>query len=322
VRGSSPGTVGAPTLRVTRTTTAGEHPRRSRPLAGVLPGSGLARLTPMNPRTLDIIVGGALCAVVSNIVVVGPVQADTYQPPPAILAHIKNAAARHNISERIVYAMIESESRFNPKAVSSRGALGLMQLMPSTASILGVRDAFDPRQNVDAGVRHFRVLIDRFGGNLSLALAAYNAGEPAVIRHKGIPPYPETRQYVNRVLRLVRDASIPESAVITMAPVIRYRSVDALTALSDGTSKPRVFDALASEWIKRDGRIVKIEGIRVRASGRSPRDTLVELAEVTLAGGDGIPRRHRLIFEEQRLLTREAVEEGSAAVIERTASTR
>jgi Transglycosylase SLT domain len=270
----------------------------------------------MTPRTLGIILGGALCAVANTIVVVGPVQADTYQPPPAILTHIRNAAARHNVSERLVYAMIESESRFNPNAVSGRGALGLMQLMPSTASMLRVRDALDPRQNIDAGVRHLRVLIDRFGGNLSLALAAYNAGEPAVLRHKGIPPYPETRQYVNRVLRLVRDASLPERAAITTAPVIRYRSVDALTGLSDGTPKPRVFDALASEWIKRDGRIVKIEGIRVRASGRSPRDTLVELAEVTLAGGDGIPRRHRLIFEEQRLVTREAVEERSAAVIE------
>jgi soluble lytic murein transglycosylase-like protein len=76
-----------------------------------------------------------------------------------------------------------------------------MQLMPGTASMLGVRDSFDPRENIEGGVRHLRSLMERFGGDLSLVLAAYNAGEQAVLKHRGVPPYPETRDYVARVLR-------------------------------------------------------------------------------------------------------------------------
>src|SRR5262249_49662497 len=97
-------------------------------------------------------------------------------------------------------AVIRVESAFNPKAVSVKGAQGLMQLMPETASMLGVRNSFDPQQNIDGGVRHLRGLIDRFGNDLPLALAAYNAGEKAVVANRGIPPYPETRDYVTRVL--------------------------------------------------------------------------------------------------------------------------
>lgn len=117
------------------------------------------------------------------------------------MREIEAAAARYGVPERLVSAVIRAESGFNPRAVSRKGARGLMQLMPSTASTLGVRDSFDPRQNIDGGVRHLRMLLDRFSHNLPLALAAYNAGEAAVITHGGIPPYPETREYVNRVLR-------------------------------------------------------------------------------------------------------------------------
>src|SRR6516162_1805476 len=115
-------------------------------------------------------------------------------------AEIKAAADRYGVPERLVQAVIRAESAFNPKAVSVKGAQGLMQLMPETASMLGVRNSFDPQQNIDGGVRHLRGLIDRFGNDLPLALAAYNAGEKAVVSNRGIPPYPETRDYVTKVL--------------------------------------------------------------------------------------------------------------------------
>ena len=116
-------------------------------------------------------------------------------------AVIRAVAARYGVSVELIAANIEAESEFNPRAVSRTGARGLMQLMPQTAAILGVSDPFDPRENIEAGVRHLRSLMDRFDGNLPLVLAAYNAGERAVIGHRGVPPYRETRQYVKRILR-------------------------------------------------------------------------------------------------------------------------
>jgi len=117
-------------------------------------------------------------------------------------AYIKTVAARYNVPADLVAAVIEAESDNNPRAVSRRGARGLMQLMPKTARTLGVHDPFDPCANIDAGVRHLRALMDRFGSNnLPLVLAAYNAGEVAVIKHRGVPPYRETRAYVKRILK-------------------------------------------------------------------------------------------------------------------------
>ncbi len=139
-------------------------------------------------------------------------------------AEIRAAANRYGVSEKLVAAVIRVESAFNPRAVSSKGARGLMQLMPETASNLGVRDSFDPRENIDGGVRHLRGLIDRFPDNLPLALAAYNAGEKAVLAYRGIPPYPETQEYVTRVLKLYGGA--PGEAARTVI----YRRVE-----DDGT---------------------------------------------------------------------------------------
>lgn len=110
-------------------------------------------------------------------------------------------ARRHGVAEPLVHAVIEVESRYNPKAVSRAGAMGLMQLMPKTADRFSVADAFDPVQNVDAGVRYLKELLERYSGQVRLALAAYNAGEEAVERHGGIPPYRETINYVKRVQR-------------------------------------------------------------------------------------------------------------------------
>jgi soluble lytic murein transglycosylase-like protein len=125
-----------------------------------------------------------------------------------IMAQIDEVATRHRVPPRLVAAVIAVESEFNPRAVSRRGAQGLMQLMPATAAHLDVQDSFDTRENIDGGVRHLRVLMDRYHNDLPLVLAAYNAGDRAVINYRGVPPYPETRRYVIRVLRRFdRDAA-------------------------------------------------------------------------------------------------------------------
>ena len=118
-----------------------------------------------------------------------------------IMAHIEEVSARHRVPPRLVAAIVAVESEFNPHAVSRRGAQGLMQLMPATAASLDVQDSFDMQENLDGGVRHLRVLMSRFHNDLPLVLAAYNAGDRAVIAYRGVPPYPQTRRYVVRVLR-------------------------------------------------------------------------------------------------------------------------
>jgi len=115
---------------------------------------------------------------------------------------IAEASARYAVPERLIWAVIRVESGFDHRAVSPKGARGLMQLMPQTAAILGVRDSFDPRQNIHGGTRHLRAMMERFRYNPRLAVAAYNAGEKAVVDFGGVPPYPETQEYVIRVLRL------------------------------------------------------------------------------------------------------------------------
>jgi soluble lytic murein transglycosylase-like protein len=113
---------------------------------------------------------------------------------------IAEAASKYRVDFALVKAVIKAESNFNHKAVSKKGAKGLMQLMPKTASILRVNDCFHPEDNIVGGIRHLGYLIDLFNGDIPLALAAYNAGEGAVARYQGIPPYPETRIYIRRVL--------------------------------------------------------------------------------------------------------------------------
>jgi len=137
---------------------------------------------------------------------------------------IRAAAARHGLAPELVESVIRVESNFEARAVSPKGARGLMQLMPATAAKLGVRNVFDARQNIEGGVRHLRHLVDRYGGNLALALAAYNAGVEAVGRYGGIPPYPETQAYVARVLRLVQRAAPSASAEARV--LRRYETAD------------------------------------------------------------------------------------------------
>ena len=116
----------------------------------------------------------------------------------------KRVARRHGLDPELVLAVVGVESGFRAHAVSPKGAQGLMQLMPDTARSLGVADPFDPSQNLDGGTRHLGSLLDRFDGDLELALAAYNAGAGAVAKYGGVPPYQETRAYVDKVLRRAR----------------------------------------------------------------------------------------------------------------------
>jgi soluble lytic murein transglycosylase-like protein len=119
------------------------------------------------------------------------------------------AARRHGLDPDLVMAVVSVESGFRPEAVSPKGALGLMQLMPGTAASLGVEDAFDPAQNLDGGARHLGQLLALYGGDLRRALAAYNAGQGAVERHGGVPPYRETRAYVKKVLERYQEKKKP-----------------------------------------------------------------------------------------------------------------
>ena len=114
---------------------------------------------------------------------------------------ITEAAKRHGLSSSLLKALIHVESYFNPKAVSSKGAMGLMQIMPENLQALDIRDPFDPWENIMGGAAYLKAMLERFSGQLPLALAAYNAGPTAVERYNAIPPYPETMSYVQKVMK-------------------------------------------------------------------------------------------------------------------------
>jgi len=127
-------------------------------------------------------------------------------------SEIDAAAAQNGLDPSLLASVIAQESGFDPNATSAAGAQGLMQLMPSTAASLGVTNPFDPTQSIDAGARYLRSQIDRFGGNVSLGLAAYNAGAGAVERYGGVPPYAETQNYVHEVLARAGSLATERSA--------------------------------------------------------------------------------------------------------------
>jgi len=123
------------------------------------------------------------------------------QPKMSIPEAVNAASDKHQIDADLINSVIHAESAFNPRARSSKGALGLMQLMPQTASQLGVKDAYDPAANVDGGTQYLRELLEKYNGDLIKALAAYNAGPGRVQQYKGVPPYRETQAYVARIVR-------------------------------------------------------------------------------------------------------------------------
>jgi hypothetical protein len=151
-------------------------------------------------------VGGGLVTVPADRVVA--IEPEDSFPTPAVeesnesFAHlIRTAAAENGVEEHLITSVIAAESNFNPRAVSRKNAQGLMQLMPATAARFQVTDVFDPAQNIAAGTRYLKELLARYQNDLRLALAAYNAGPERVARYGGVPPFPETRAYIRRVLR-------------------------------------------------------------------------------------------------------------------------
>jgi hypothetical protein len=147
-------------------------------------------------------------------------------------AEIINAKCqKYSVDPVLVKSIIKTESNFNPTAVSSKGAKGLMQLMPSTAADMGVSDLFDPDQNIEGGVKYFRYLLDNFGGDLELSIAAYNCGEGRVYRNGNcVPDIPETKNYVKKVLRFTQN---PITGMTYSRPIYRIEMKDGSIMFSD-----------------------------------------------------------------------------------------
>lgn len=151
------------------------------------------------------VAGGQIKIAASDLVTIEP--EDNFQELPVVPAAqdvpyqdlIHAAAQKHGLDEKLITEVIAVESNFNPKAVSSKNAQGLMQLLPETAREYSVRDIFDPAQNIEAGTHYLRDLLTRYRGDLKLALAAYDAGPEMVDRYGGIPPFPETQNYVRQI---------------------------------------------------------------------------------------------------------------------------
>lgn len=131
---------------------------------------------------------------------------------------IKTVAEKYKLEASLIHSIIQAESDYDPYCVSSKGALGLMQLMPETARIYGVGNPFNPRDNIEGGVRYLRDLINLYDRRTRFVLAAYNAGQTAVKKYGGIPPYPETRDYIEKVM-----ASYPKSIIKTKTKVYKYQ---------------------------------------------------------------------------------------------------
>jgi soluble lytic murein transglycosylase-like protein len=149
---------------------------------------------------------------------------------------INTACGRHGIDPALVHAIVKVESDFNPYALSRKGAMGLMQLMPQTAVVMNVGNSFNPNDNIDGGVKYLRYLIDRYEGNLPLALAAYNSGETAVKKFGTIPPFPETQNYVQRIMKIYNGS---ELAFRPRRTIYMYYAEDGALMLTDDPSKQK-----------------------------------------------------------------------------------
>jgi soluble lytic murein transglycosylase len=149
------------------------------------------------PKALSPAEHGSPSAIISI-----PARSSSVDLPSSYVDIINTACDRHGVDPALVHAIVKVESDFNPYALSRKGAMGLMQLMPQTAVDMNVKNSFNPHENIDGGVKYLKYLLDRYEGNLQLALAAYNSGETAVKRWGTIPPFRETQKYVQKILRL------------------------------------------------------------------------------------------------------------------------
>jgi soluble lytic murein transglycosylase-like protein len=139
-------------------------------------------------------------------------------PPSGIEETVSRIAAEHALPPQLIHSVIKVESNYNAKAVSSKGAQGMMQLIPATARRFGVSDVFNPADNIQGGAKYLRYLLDLYNGDYPLALAAYNAGEGAVARYGGVPPFAETRNYVSQVRRQLEKAAVAKTEAAAVPP--------------------------------------------------------------------------------------------------------
>jgi hypothetical protein len=156
-----------------------------------------------------------------------PARSRSSLPPEEVDRLVQQAATHSQVDPKLIHAIIQTESEYNPNAVSNKGAMGLMQLIPATAQRFGVENPFDPKQNIEGGVSYLRHLLDLFGGDLTLSLAAYNAGENSVLRSGGVPNFSETKSYVRKVSNLYGSPTVPDGGEQKpkeppKAPIYRY----------------------------------------------------------------------------------------------------